>query len=189
MNEYELCNRILSPNLKPQNQALLIEQKLERPHKAYIVDSGKGHWTLYRYDQDEDPKLFLPFFNNTRDENKSPRDLLKFCDYFVLVEKNDKLFILLIEMKSGRTKDAIKQLEASKTFMHYILKTAERIAPANDYREIDISKVCIRKIILKPQLKPTTNKAKSEDSQIDLKTDVITLSSQTLPLVQLCKTK
>ncbi len=189
MNEYDLCTHILSPKLCSCHQMQLIESKPKKPHKASIVRDKVARWTLYRYDQENDPNSFFPFFNNTSGERTSPKDLLKFCDYIVFVEKNDRLFILLVEMKSGETGDARKQLEASETFIHFILKTAERIASVNGYREVNIGDVCIRKIILKPQPKPVTNKSKSVGTQIDLRADVITFHSQTLPLFQFCKAK
>ena len=187
MNEYDLCIRILSPHLQPANQNLLLEKKTKKPHKAYVVGTGVEHWTLYRYDQDEDPTRFFPFFNNTRGDNGSPVDLLKFCDYIVLVSKKNNLYVLLVEMKSGKAGDANKQLEASKTFIHFILETAERIAPANNYGNVNARNVCIRKILLKPQQKPGTNIAKSKNSRIDLNADIITLPSLTLPLNKLTK--
>lgn len=191
MNEYELCTRILSPRLCPKNQGRLEERKLKKIHTATIVKEAVDAWTLYRYDQDEAPERFFPFFNNTRGENGSPEDLLKFCDYFVLVSKKGKLFVLLVEMKSGKTGDAGKQLEASKDFVLFVFKTAERIASANGYDIVDFKNVRIRKIILKPLLKQATNTAKSKnkktDKKIDWDADIVSLTSQTLPLHRLCK--
>ncbi len=189
MNEYEFCTRILSPRLCPKNQNRLEEKKLAKAkiHSAAIVKDAVDAWTLYRYDQDEDPEHFFPFFNNSRGENGAPVDLLKFCDYIVLVSKNRKMFVLLVEMKSGKTGDAGKQLEASYTFMQYVLRTAERIASANDYRDVDFSNVRIRKIVLKPQQKSGTNIAKSLDNRIDWDGDIVTLPSLTLPLSRFCK--
>ena len=89
MNEYELCTRILSPRLCPKNQYWLEERKLKKVHKAQVVEDAVDAWTLYRYDQDDDPDHFFPFFNNSRGENGTPDDLLKFCDYIVLVSKKN----------------------------------------------------------------------------------------------------
>ena len=191
MNEYELCARIFSPRLRPANQLRLEESKLKKKHTATIVMDGVDAWTLYRYDQDEDPDHFFPFFNNTRGENGSPEDLLKFCDYIVLVSKKDKLFVLLVEMKSGKPGDAGKQLEASKCFIQFVLKTANRIALTNGYENVDFTRVRIRKIVLKPQHKPATNIAKSKNKtpnqRIDWDADIVSLPSLTLPLYRFCK--
>ena len=195
MKEYDLCTRILSSRLLAKDQSRLVENKLKKAHTATIVDDAVDAWCVYRYDQDEDSEHFFPFFNNTKDDNANPAaptpvDLLKFCDYIVLVEKSTKLYVLLIEMKSGNNGDADKQLRASEMFMRFVLDTAQRIGPANGYKELDIrNNVCFRKVILKRGNKPGTNKRKSNINQPDWKAEIITLPSQTVPLFLLCKGK
>lgn len=193
MSEYELYTRILSPRLMPNNQQVLIEKMERREHRVDIVGGKKITYSLYRYDWKEQGDLFLPFFNNTHDGvygiavNPAPEDLLKFCDYILLAEKSNKLYVLLLELKSGKTGDATKQLEASATFMDYIQKTAQRIAFANGYSTFNPCNIELKKIVLKPALsiRPMTNKAKSKDSIIDWKAPSISCSSATLPLYML----
>lgn len=192
MREYELCTRILSSRLMPKDQGRLVESKLRKVHTADVVATAVDAWCVYRYDQEEDPGRFFPFFNNAKDDKAgqaaAPADLLKFCDYIILVEKSNRLYVLLIEMKSGGSGDADKQLRASEMFMRFVLDTAQRIGPANGYRELDIrNNVCFRKVILKREFKPGTNKRRSGNNQPDWKAETIRLSSQTVPLLRLCK--
>lgn len=192
MKEYELCTRILSSRLLSKDQGRLVESKLKKVHTADVVSTAVDAWRVYRYDQEEDHEHFFPFFNNAKEDKvghaAAPTDLLKFCDYIVLVEKSSKLYILLIEMKSGGSGDADKQLRASEMFMRFVLDTALRIGPANGYRELDIrNNVCFRKVILKREFKPGTNKRRSGNNQPDWKAEIIKLSSQTVPLLRLCR--
>lgn len=192
MKEYELCTHILSSRLLPKDQDHLVENKLKRAHTATVVGETVDAWRVYRYDQDEDPEHFFPFFNNTKGDKTNsaattPVDLLKFCDYIVLVEKSNKLYVLLIEMKTGNNGDADKQLRASEMFMRFVLDTAQRIGPANGYKELDIrNNVCFRKVILKRENKPGTNKRRSGNNQPNWKEEIIKLHSQTVPLLRLC---
>ena len=195
MSEYELYNRILAPWLVTENQSILIEKTERKIHKADIVPDKKTAYTLYRYDQKEHGELFFPFFNNTHDgdfgqaECPVPIDLLKFCDYILLAEKNYVLFVLLLELKSGNNGDAYKQLDASETFMEYIKNTAVRISEANGYLDFDPKRVKVRKIVLKPapHTRPLTNTAKSNAPQVDLNASPIYYSSDTMPLGLFCK--
>lgn len=195
MSEYELYTRILAPWLKPTNQAVLIENTEKGTHKADIVSDKKTAYTLYRYDQGEHGQLFFPFFNNTHDGERgeadcpTPKELLKFCDYILLAEKNHVLYVLLLELKSGLNGDAYKQLDASATFMEYVKQTAVRISVVNDYPNFDTNKVKIRKIVLKPAPKsrPMTSVAKSRASQVDMNGSPINYLSDTLPLYLFCQ--
>lgn len=195
MSEYELYTRILAPRLKPEAQNVLIENTERKVHKAEIVSDRRMSYTLYRYDQTEQGDLFFPFFNNSHDgehgraECPTPEELLKFCDYILLAERNDVLYVLLVELKSGANGDAYKQLDASETFMEYVRHTANRIAASNGYPNFDARKVKMRKIVLKPapKTRPLTNTAKSKAPQVDLKASPIYFSSDCLPLYLFCK--
>ncbi len=195
MSEYELYTRILAPRLRPEVQTILIEKTEKKNHKAEIVSDCKTTFSLYRYDQKEQGDLFFPFFNNTHDgdfgkaEFPTPDLLLKFCDYILLAERNGSLYILLVEMKSGKNGDAVFQLEASATFMDYIKSTAIRIAKANGYMAFDADSIVVRKIVMKPALKarPMTSPSKSKASKVDVYKPIIYLSSDILPLYMLCR--
>lgn len=194
MSEYELYTRILAPWLKPENQDLLIEKTERKDHIARVItDNKKIFHTLYRYDQKEQKGKFLPFFNNTHDgeygeaEIPTPEDLLRFCDYILLAERNSVLYVLLLELKSGKNGDAHKQLDATEVFMEFVKNTAKRISEANGYRDFDTQNIKIRKIVLKPapQSKPSTNKGK--DPQMVLNNSPIYYSSNILPLYKFCR--
>lgn len=179
MNEYDLYKRILAPHLSPEDQTCLAENK--NTHKAKII-AGKIAYTLYRYDQDEQKELFLPFFNHSH----GLKDLLKFCDYILLAERNNKLYVLLIEMKNGSNTDAQKQLEASETFMNFIQDTASRICSTNGYDDFNQKNITTRRIILKPQKsKSLTNLTKSKGG-IDWTAQPLICTSDVLPLHQIC---
>lgn len=195
MSEYELYNRILASRLKPNNQTALIEKTEKGIHKAEIISDKKTTYTLYRYDQKEQGDLFFPFFNNTHDGGRdgagchAPTDLLKFCDYILLAEKNNMLYVLLLELKSGENGDAYKQLDASATFMDYIKATAIRIAEANGYSYFNANNIKVRTIVLKPapKTRPLTNIAKSKQTRLELNASPIYYLSDSLPLYLFCK--
>lgn len=196
MSEYELYTRILAPWLKPDNQDILIEKTRKTDHTAKVVPDKKTSHTLYRYDQKEQKEKFFPFFNNTHDgedgkaEIPTPQDLLKFCDYILLAERNNVLYVLLLELKSGANNgDACKQLDATEVFMEFVKNTAKRISEANDYLDFDTKNIKVRKIVLKPATKPKplTNLAKSTASQVDVNNSPIYYSSDILPLNLFCK--
>ncbi len=52
---------------------------------------------------------------------------------------------------------------------------------------MDFREIRIRKVVLKPMQKSGTNIVKSKDKCVDWDAEVVTLSSQTLPLSRLCK--
>lgn len=54
-----------------------------------------------------------------------PYHLKRICDYFVFVSANTKIYVLLVELKSG-TGTALQQLENSECFWNFIQKSAER---------------------------------------------------------------
>ena len=189
MSEYDLYTRILAPKLKPKNQKVLTEQTGRKMQKADISSDGKICYTVYRYDQGEQREQFFPFFNNTHDgdmgkaETPSPEGLLRFCDYILLAERNNRLYVLLIELKSGANGDAIKQLDATATFMDYVKNTAIRIAEENGYQNFNVENVKVRKIVLKPiNTKSTTNVIKSLKEQLGMDATTIYFSSIKFPL-------
>ncbi len=195
MNEYYLYLHILAPRLQHKNQTTLTEENEGKIiQNSKIVANGIDDYTVYRYSMKEDVEGFLPFFNNTHDGDRgkaefpAPNELLKFCDYIILVSKQEKLYVILIEMKSGGTGDAAKQLHASEIFMNYIRESAERIKSANDCRDFSSENIHIKRIILKPAKasRPVTNKAKSKEGKINWNDHIINLPSGTIPLLKLC---
>lgn len=194
MIEYELFTRMLSWDFLAPDQHKMEEPKQEGSHTCSIVDKGVDFYKAYRYDMEE--RDFLPFFNKEHDdegkgievENPTPSGLLKFCDYILLATVNDKLYIVLVEMKSGTNAGANQQLAASKTFIDYIKASAERIKIMCGCEDFDSRNIIIHKVLLKPapKTRPTTNIGK-RNSQIDWGADPIVLKQQVFPLLQVCE--
>ena len=146
MDEYKFLKEILSNErgFVPEKQDLMCEGEIQ---KTRILSHGRGlnDYTLYRFDTSE--KDFLPFFNKT---DNAPKYLRSFCDYIILAEIRNKLFILLIELKSGDASHAHVQLEASYSFINFIINTAQRIKDINGYSEkLDVKNIEVRRITVK----------------------------------------
>ena len=192
MVEYELFTRMLSWDFLSPDQHEMEEPK--QAHTCTVIDKGVDHYKAYRYDLEE--RDFLPFFNKQHDdeargivvENPTPTGLLKFCDYILLAAINEKLYVILVEMKSGTNVGASLQLAASKTFIDYVKASAERIKTMCGYEDYDARNIIIRKVLLKPapKTRPTTNVGK-RNSQIDWGADPIVLNSQLFPLLKVCE--
>lgn len=164
MNEYELYTRILSANYLAKDQQALIETKSKKPQRAAIVNKRNLEYTLYRYDLEKSD--FLPFFNKVH-PGGTPDGLTQFCDYVLLVRKSDRLYVLLIEMKSGSAAGADLQLKASETFMEYIKNSAQRISARNGYCSFTAEHMITKRIVLGPRSnlsRPTTNVRNAFDS-------------------------
>ncbi len=193
MNEYELYRRILAPRLIADNQKILIEKKTTKIHKATIIDDSIDSYIIYRYDMDEMKDQFLPFFNKTdakdgkKIEYPAPQELNSFCDYILLASKGDRLFVILIEMKSGYTDGADLQLKATECFMGFIKDTAERIKNKNGYRDFSANNIVVKRVVLQPvpKSRPSTNKAKS--NKVDFSAHIVKLTSDTFPIHQFCR--
>lgn len=195
MFEYELFTRMLSQAFLSSNQFMMEEPKQAGEHTCTIVDTGVEHFLSYRYDLDEGN--FLPFFNRDHNdvergivvENPTPPGLLKFCDYILLAAISEKLYVILVEMKSGNNAGARLQLAASETFIDYVKASAERIKTLCGYDDFDTRNIILRKVLLKPALKnrPTTNIGKRRNTQIDWGADPIELWQQVFPLRKVCE--
>lgn len=194
MIEYELFTRMLSCDFLSLDQRMMEEPKQVGVHTCTILEKGVDHYKAYRFDFEE--RDFLPFFNKEHDdeakgivvENPTPSGLLKFCDYILLATVNEKLYVILIEMKSGNNYGANQQLAASKTFIDYIKASAERIKTLCGCNDFDASNIILRKVLLKPapKTRPTTNIGR-RNSQIDWGSDPIVLNSQLFPLLKVCE--
>lgn len=194
MIEYELLNRMLSGDFLSTNQQMMEEPKQNGAHTCDIVEKGIDHFKVYRYDLDKCD--FLPFFNKDHDDEKTgyvspnptPAGLLKFCDYILLADVNNKLYIILVEMKSGGNAGANQQLAASKAFIDYIKASAERIKTMCGCDDFDSKKIILRKVLLKPAPKTRSiTNIKKWNSQIDWGADPIVLTQSWFPLLQVCE--
>lgn len=150
MSDFDYIKWILNEDFlqKEPHDLTMIEDKGDKLHKQEVTiamrDKHITNIALYRYDIDT--KDHLPFF--TKGSNNSPKSLTKFCDYVILVEKDSVLNILLVEMKRGVKGEYIKQLQASKLFMNYILSSAERIKADNDMDSFSAANVKYRSVLL-----------------------------------------
>ena len=195
MMEYELFTRMLSQDFLSPDQHKMEEPKQSGAHTCTIVDTGVAHYMAYRYDLEEHD--FLPFFNkdyndDERDivvENPTPSGLLKFCDYILLATVSERLYVILVEMKSGTNAGARLQLAASETFIDYVKASAERIKTLCGYDDFDTRNIILRKVLLKPapKIRPTTNIGKRRNTQIDWGADPIELFQQVFPLRKVCE--
>ena len=192
MIEYELFTRMLSWDFLSSNQHIMEEPKQAGAHTCTIVEKGVDSYKAYRYDLDK--RDFLPFFNKEHEakgivvDNPTPSGLLKFCDYILLAAVNEKLYVILVEMKSGNNAGANQQLAASKTFIDYVKASAERIKTLCGCDDFDSGNIVLRKLLLKPAptARPTTNIGR-RNSQIDWGADPIVIPSQLFPLLKVCE--
>jgi hypothetical protein len=183
MNEFDLLARVLSPVYLDKSQHVMKEENASRSFDIEITQR-KIRYSVYRFDADMNN--FLPFFNNdyrTQDPTKhAPKGLREFCDYVILAEYKDSLYIFLVELKSGCTEGASSQLDASEMFMNYICKSAERISLRNgvDFKE---GNIYIKKVIILNGIRPKTN---VRDCQPNWKEHIWKLSWEKFPLIKLC---
>lgn len=103
----------------------------------------EGNIKIFKFDYEDtkEQKLF-PFFN------LDCSSATKRCDYLIFIQQDIDIFIICLEMKTGdkaeAKKNAIAQLEATETFVTYLINTAERIYGD----KFDKNKVNVRKVIL-----------------------------------------
>lgn len=123
---------------------------------------------LYCFNSTEIKEGLFPFFNNKK---SAPKDLNRFCDYILLVQHVNGLFVFFLEMKRGTTDGADEQINASCTFFDFILESAERIKEKNDYAEFDSSliKDRYRKIIIKEERSNKRRTKRNDVENLDLK--------------------
>lgn len=184
MTDIEYLEWIFNDYYKnPGPEPLTMAEDKGTEHKPHIVKIKSGNKditkiTVYRFDADtlgDHP----PFYNRTE---KAPKCLKSFCDYVILAEKNDRLFVVLVEMKRGDDRKAETQLNASQMFMDYVLNSAERIKEYNSMPEFSKTDVVFRRIIVK---RAATNKLVTKPCDIQRvdKNDVMEFCCiDTLPL-------
>ena len=127
----------------------LPEQRVE----VKIISRSISDMKLYQFSgQDKEDAEHLPFFNKNNDgDYKAPEGLNKFCDYILLVQHTNGLYVFLLEMKRGTNEGAKMQLEASKCFFDYILRSAERIQGLNGWTDLNTGDVHYRRIEIKEE--------------------------------------
>lgn len=105
---------------------------LEEPQEKMVVPIiGDGvSFLSYSYDKriNGKQKNILPFFNKNK-------DIHTMCDYILFCYDNNKLFILLIELKKGKN-EVMTQLKAGSCFAQFIISTLNRVEKLNIKPEI-----------------------------------------------------
>lgn len=170
MREYELLKWILHEDFlcKGNDAHVMVEDQGDEhdEQRVEIVNRVRSltNMALYRFDEKYAGKDSLPFFNNSYEAGThAPADLRSFCDYILLAEKNDTLYVLLIELKRGDTHGFRKQIDASKCFMDYVIDSAERIKHENSFDDFDRNNIRFRRILIK---KCVSEKQATHDSDI-----------------------
>jgi hypothetical protein len=128
---------------------LLQEKRVSNGEKFHMERRIVSHqgitFLLFRYDTNK-VKLF-PYFSDIS-------GLKQMCDYILFVEKEQNLYICLIELKLG-TESANKQLQASESFASFMMDSAKRVGlPITNnmrVRKIRISEERSKKRPTKPQ--------------------------------------
>ena len=95
-------------------------QEVKSIYKFDVEKRNKEYKKNRNFDDDNSIELF-PFFSNIT-------NLKKISDYVIFFERADKLYILISELKKGSdNSNASKQLEATETFMKFIISSAKRL--------------------------------------------------------------
>ncbi|EKT3957353.1 hypothetical protein [Flavobacterium psychrophilum] len=121
MAQLKIINEILADEFFV-NSNTLEEKNTDNFGKEFLMKRDiKSHngikYSLFRLDPNQ-TKPF-PYF-------KQEIGLSKICDYIMFVQKNNSLFIILIELKLG-SESATKQLLSSEEFAKFVIKSGERI--------------------------------------------------------------
>ena len=135
MSKLEIIKKIIHEDFL-HNQAFLEEKQPTFKMKIKFSTSNVEDYVIYRFNPES--KVIFPFFS-------TESNLRKICDYIVLFEKKDKLYIIISELKKGCTrggnKSANRQLKASELFLQYIIKSATRIGFVLDETDCKFFKV------------------------------------------------
>lgn len=148
--EVDTFDLLLNESYRPQNQYLLIEEKTDGGGKGNhniaqrikIIYFRIDQFSLYKFDDDAQ-KLF-PFFK------QNVKSLLSLCDYVLFAYMQKKCYIILFELKRGKSRDAEKQIDATKIFIDYLINTADRLSRINEEEfKFDKRAIIFRKVIVK----------------------------------------
>lgn len=148
MNNIDRLSNILDHFFK-EDVVSKLQEKQEDMQIDFITDNKR--FLSFSFDKQplpskDFPKGLFPFFN------KGESKVNSFCDYIIFTENSGNLFVLLIELKSGKN-NVTKQLDAGKCFADFIVSTLNRVYNLNVTPQI--RKISIRKgnIKNKPQRK------------------------------------
>ena len=187
MREFELYTRILNPTFVSDNQTCMKEEKAN--HEVKLITQGIDEYRLYRFDLDSSAADFLCFFNKNHSAGSGVqglKDLNRFCDYVLLAQKKDKLYVFIFELKSGKNEGAVKQLRATELFMDYIKGTAERIKEVNGFDQFDAKNIITKKVVLKGNGGTSKSVINPKNKKIDWKADPLYLHPP-FPILEIIK--
>lgn len=149
-SNYSTMTSVINAKFKVENLDVLEEPKVMTVSVKGCPKSAS--LTLYRFDPNKEE--IFPFF-------EKEIGLRSICDYVLLADYGDDLYILLMELKLGNSK-AKEQLNATENLISYIIASALRIK-----REIDRDKIHIRKIRISERRRQYTRKTKVRDIEYD----------------------
>lgn len=179
MEEYKVYRAILSHRMnfliwdKKGNSSEVVIKEPKSEQKARFESHPSHDFCIYRFDLEEATNDFLSFFNE--EENSTIKGLRIFCDYIILFTDGYRLYIILVEMKRSHTKDAEKQLEASRVFMEYIKQTAIRLREQDYITQFNEESVKTLKLCLKDAIKRTPKTNVKGNLQPKLEGDMLVL--------------
>lgn len=126
---------------------------------------------LYRFDTNASGNC-LPFFN--QNDDNGVKGLLKFCDYIMFCFCEGQTYVLMYELKRGNIDGYKEQLDATETFVDYIIESAKRVSsfPGNNFK-FDPNTVKYRKILLKESY---SNKEATKPKNINLEDEYIRIN-------------
>jgi hypothetical protein len=121
-NNLDFIKKIIADSFFDAQQNKLIEDNTDDKGIRFKMEKdifSETKYLLYRFDPDQID--IFPFFNGARGLG-----LKKICDYILFTEQNDRLYVLLIELKRS-SGAALPQLTASQYFVEYLIKSGKRI--------------------------------------------------------------
>lgn len=154
MKEIDVIGWILNSELLLSKTLTMIESQPDAKHKEQKVNiknvsKSISDMKLYCFNSADIKERLFPFFNHRMNAPKAPKDLNRFCDYILLVQHVNGLFVFFLEMKRGTKEGADEQINASCTFFDFILESAERIKKINNFSKFDKNQIYYRKIIIR----------------------------------------
>ena len=140
MKPIQLFDEVLDNNFKvqPKGNTYYLE---ESSNSSYPVTKLRKEGKALVYKFDRVGRLF-PFF----DEKKG--FIHKSSDYIIFNEKENALFVFVVELKSKNPQDAHAQLFASEKFVNFVHSMVEAYCKINKILIVGNDKLAIRHIVL-----------------------------------------
>ncbi len=129
---------ILHRDFEAPNQNRFIETHPDFVQEITIT-SNSCSFKSYKYDKTlpKHPGGLFPFFA------QNP-GVQKVSDYILFVERGPQFYVLIVELKRGKS-STIAQLQASKCFVNYVIKTVNRVQNTHLEPQIRLISISARK--------------------------------------------